>query len=86
MALVGCCVSPTVEETVYLVRALAIHGSVKPILGCVLNKTLEDRIQIALKLTAFCVVKAAVAKVWLCVANMGMKSNDEGWSNDEYVE
>jgi len=57
---------------------LARHSCAEPGSGRVLNKTIEDRLQIALKLTAFCILSTVIAKNLLCVAHLSMKNNDQG--------
>jgi hypothetical protein len=73
------------EEAIYLVRPLAVDRSVKSSLGRVLNKIIEDCLEIALKFTAFCIIEAPIAKS-LRAANLSMESSDEGWNNNNYVE
>ena len=58
-----------------MIWTLAIHTSVKPGLGRVLNKIIEHSFQISLKLTAISIL-IVVAKKWLTVAHLSMKNND----------
>ena len=58
-----------------MIGTLAIHRSIKTSLGGVVNKIIQNCIQIALELTTFCIVNVVVAL--LCVANLSMKNNDD---------
>lgn len=59
-----------------MVRTLPIHRSVKPSLGGLLNKIIQDCIQITLKLAAISVGDVGAANM-LCVTNMCRESKDD---------
>lgn len=60
---------------------MAIHRSIKTSLRGVLNKTLEDSVQIALKLAALRIVKVVVAHTFLDC--FGRKNSDDEEKQDD---